>query len=205
MRYPKSDRQNLLGLTSMSFLMFINVLQRRRASQSTQPRLAVVAFVIAAGLMGTASADLPADVAACKGIADKNARLSCFDELLPNPAPATPANNVDERAVAIQPKTPAAIIQQPLVGAPAFGAESVPKEIVDQPKSLKAKVLGSIRGIRKGLLIQLDNGQQWRSVDDRDYDYEADSPGVTIDRNLIGTYWMAFPNSGIRIRARRIK
>ncbi|WP_156891820.1 hypothetical protein [Nevskia ramosa] len=169
--------------------------------------ITVLASVAATGMMATVHADLPDEFAVCKGIVDNGTRLSCFDALtLPSDhAPVAPTSAIDERAASVQPKASTTVRQQPLSGATAFGAESVPKAIVDQPKSLKAKVLGNIRGIRKGLLIQLDNGQQWRSVDDRDYDYEADSPEVTIDRNVIGTYWMAFPNSGIRIRARRIK
>ena len=75
----------------------------------------------------------------------------------------------------------------------------------EEPKSLKAKVLGSFDGVSKGLQITLDNGQVWLCVDDRSYDYTATNPGASIERNFAGNYWMKLTDSSFRFRVRRIK
>ena len=86
-----------------------------------------------------------------------------------------------------------------------FGADVLPPADVPQPKSITAVVVGSIRGIRRGMVLTLDNGQQWRVVDDREYDVDGDAVKVRLDRNSIGTYWLELLDAGFRFKVRRVK
>lgn len=157
---------------------------------------ACVIMFASSAIAAPAYADLPAQLTACRAIAGNEQRLACFDELAAQPSAATAAPPVVGSA-------PPLILPPPPRN---FGSESLPPPpVVDQPKNLKANVVGSIHGISKGLRIVLDNGQQWRSVDDHDYDCEADRPQVMIDRNFAGNYWMAVRECGYRFRVRRVK
>lgn len=132
----------------------------------------------------------------CRQIADPTARLACFDRLVALPA-----------ADGAQPVVPPVATASSLAAAPVqnFGADVLPPADVPQPKSISATVVGSIRGIRRGMILTLDNGQQWRVVDDREYDVEGDAVKVRLDRNAIGTYWLELLDAGYRFKVRRIK
>ena len=162
-------------------------------------------------------AALPEDLAACRALADNARRLACYDALspavtgsfgLPKPA-AAPS------AVAAAPAAEAAAdgvtVRSPAPSAPAagyeksFGAETVRSADDRANLSLSAHVVGDIDGLRRGAVLHLDNGQIWRSVDDREYPYEGTNPAVTIQRNMVGSYWMHIENSAFNLRVSRVE
>jgi hypothetical protein len=178
--------------------------------------------------------DTPSGLAACRQIADDARRLACYDALsappaaaakppvapvaaaaapvaaapsIPAPAPASPASPP-------QPNVPVAAAPPPVpaANAPAesppqsFGAETLAKTPEqEQSKSLSAKVMGSLDGVKQGTLFRLDNGQVWASIDDNEYFYEGENPGVVIQRNLLGSYWMKLEHAYFNVRVSRVK
>lgn len=136
----------------------------------------------------------------CRQIVDPTARLACFDRLadLPVADAVPPAGPAPKSASAPAAAASAAPVQN-------FGSDVLPPADVPQPKSISATVVGSIRGIRRGMILTLDNGQQWRVVDDREYDVDGDAVKVRLDRNAIGTYWLELLDAGYRFKVRRIK
>lgn len=151
-------------------------------------------------------------LAQCRAIADAAERLACFDRLASSAAtsenaPAGPGAAVPVTVPAPLPAPAAAVPAQLPAAAPVqnFGADVLPPAEVAQPKAILATVVGSIRGVRRGMVLTLDNGQQWRVVDDHEYDVELDAAKVRLDRNLIGTYWLELLDAGYRFKVRRIK
>lgn len=142
-----------------------------------------------------AYADIAGEVLRCKGISEDSGRLACYDAI------SAEAQKKTTQGVQEIPGTAGKFGD----GTQVFGQESVVHDVKTQPQTLTAKIDGSVRGIRKGMLIHLNNGQAWRCVDDREVDFDAESPEVTIDRNLIGSYWMTLADSGYRVRVRRVK
>jgi len=143
----------------------------------------------------TAHADIVGEVLRCKGISEDSGRLACYDAISAEALNKTVRGGQEIAGTAGKLGD----------GTQTFGQESVVHEVKTQPQTLTAKIDGSIRGIRKGMLIHLNNGQAWRCVDDREVDFDAESPEVTIDRNFIGSYWMTLADSGYRVRVRRVK
>jgi hypothetical protein len=118
----------------------------------------------------------------------------------PVASPPPPAANPAPSAAPV-----AAPAQNPASGAPTgFGAEALPQQKVEGPKSVSVHVKGTFDGLKKGTYFHLDDGQLWVCIDDGRYDYEAVNPAATIRRNLIGSYWMLLEGSGFEIRVKRV-
>ncbi|MCX7059372.1 MAG: hypothetical protein NTZ11_00615 [Gammaproteobacteria bacterium] len=86
-----------------------------------------------------------------------------------------------------------------------FGARALPKAAPEEPRELSARLIGKLDGVFRGLNLPLDNGQTWVVIDDRDFEYVGSNAKVTLDRNLIGTYWMKIVDGGPRFKVRRVK
>lgn len=157
-------------------------MRRRRAL------LLVPALVLAGAAV--AAPDLREDLARCAAIAADHARLACYDQLVPAQAQGSDA-------------APPAPQAQP-AGAPEFGASSLP-DAPAEPASLQARVVGKVDGWKNGTLFRLDNGQVWRCTDEEEgFDVLA-RPAVTIERNLIGSYWMHLEHVTRRVRVQRVR
>lgn len=70
---------------------------------------------------------------------------------------------------------------------------------------IQARIVGVVDGLRAGQELELDNGQRWIIIDDRDFDLVAEQPQVTLWRNLIGSYWLRVEPRGAQVRVRRVK
>ena len=176
-----------------------------------------------------ATAASPGNLADCRAIADSAQRLACYDalskpagEVVPAPAPAVPAAPVAvpaaaatpfaapataPQAVAAPPQTAAAAPAVPADQPQSFGAETVEQKRVTEEgvRSMSAHVAGIVDGLPRGTVFHLDNGQIWKSIDDRQYDYYGDHPAVVITRNLLGNYWMHFEHGAFNLRVSRIQ
>lgn len=146
---------------------------------------------------------------ACRAISDAAARLRCYDDVadFPRGEPSAPPSNGSASQTASERVAPPAVTSSAVPEAVngSFGAESLPPPRPAEPKALVAHVAGKIDGVRRGMTVQLDNGQTWRVVDDREYDYIGDAPEVRLDRNFVGTYWMEIAGEGLRFKVRRVK
>lgn len=171
---------------------------------------------LAAALLSQLIPAIAADVgsttsmAACRAITTDGERLACYDHLAervpvatPDPAPAAPvAVASPPRALATPAAQPTTIGTEP---ASSFGAEAVRKPQSAEPTALTAKVVGDVDGVRRDQILLLDNGQRWRVLSDNEFDYTADGPVATIERNLIGTYWMRLGDRGPSFKVRRVQ
>ncbi|SFF65628.1 hypothetical protein SAMN04488120_11819 [Fontimonas thermophila] len=134
----------------------------------------------------------------CAALADAQARLACYDALArsahvapdtdPGPAPAAsvPAADPSDR----------------------FGAEDLPPSrspAENGPDRIESRLTGPLNGWKKGTLFELENGQVWRCIDDREVYWVADRPKVTIRRGFMGNYWLKVEGLNTQARVRRIR
>ncbi len=144
----------------------------------------------------TAAAD--ANLRSCAQLSDPHARLACYDaQLRPTPP--------GDAAVAEHPATPH---NADVDAVERFGAEKLPTAPPPQNAALEqieARLVGRFQGWDKGTVFTLDNGQVWRSVDDRSVYYVLDQPAVTIRRGLFGGYWLKVEGLGAQARVQRVK
>lgn len=180
---------------------------------------AVVILALLCGAQQFANAATASPIDQCRAISDDSARLRCFDQMdraAPSPAAPAPAA-IPAAPAAPATSAPAAQSAPPSVAAPAaaatvvppaaadFGARALPKAAPEEPRELSARLIGKLDGIFRGLNLPLDNGQTWVVIDDRDFEYVGSNAKVTLDRNLIGTYWMKIVDGGPRFKVRRVK
>jgi hypothetical protein len=143
-------------------------------------------------------------LAVCRALVESVQRLACYDALAPIAPTAPPVS---------APALPAQVMEEPRAGSSptpeqAFGAETLRPNVAKEVPRLSAHLMGRISGIRRGMIFQLDNGQRWKSIDDRQYDdYESDdNPPVTIERSVLGSYFLQLPDAYFRmVRVTRIE
>jgi hypothetical protein len=175
-------------------------------SESSLRRAVALLALLLGGAVWAATARAADPLASCRTIADDVRRLACYDAL--PPASATPAAaavpGVDKSTGVV---VPAATATAPAVQTERdFGAETVTGKLEQGPQSIRAHVLGNIDGIKRGAILHLDNGQIWQSVGDREYPaYEADNPAITIERNLVGSYWAHLDHGAFNLRVTRVE
>ena len=162
---------------------------------------------IGALLLSLPAAALDSDLARCAAMENPQTRLACYDALASQPsAPTAPA----EPAEATAPAVPAAP-QSPESAAPAsdaerFGAENLPaKRDSDDVDEIESRLAGRFEGWKKGTLFELENGQVWRCIDDREVYGARDNPKVTIRRNFMGSYWLKIEGLHAQARVRRVR
>lgn len=143
------------------------------------------------------------DLRACRALADRAARLDCYDALplapeaqAPKPASApTPAPTGNSQAAASG-------------GGIAewfgFSADRRPQQ-PQQPEAIETAIVGYFEGWRPKQLITLANGQVWRISDDSSAFYDLQSPRVTVRRGVLGAYYLEIEgiNQSPRVRRER--
>lgn len=137
------------------------------------------------------------ELRACRAIADKTARLACYDAL-PLATAATPATKA----------MPAP--QTARVAMPAALAASTPAELfglggaqLRQSDTLETEIMGRFEGWRPKQLITLANGQVWRISDDSSAYYSLQNPRVTIRRGVLGAFYLEIEGVNPSPRVRR--
>ncbi len=118
----------------------------------------------------------------CVALADDAARLTCYDR-------------VAGRSVA-----PGTIEQH-------FGAESLPAPATppDEPREIRARLVGTVEGWKRGTRFTLDNGQIWLCIDEREQYTRLDGVAVTIRRNFLGSYFLQVDGMNASARVRRVQ
>jgi hypothetical protein len=135
----------------------------------------------------------------CAALTDPGARLACYDE---KHGKAAPAPGPAAAPTAAEGAAPAAT---PAADADRFGLARKP-EPQDVVKSIKAHIVGAVKSWEKGTQFKLDNGQVWKVVDDglRYYEGVPDNPEVTIERGLLGAFWMDIATVRPRVKVKRV-
>jgi len=124
-----------------------------------------------------ASADTVSDqLRDCAAVATDSERLACYDAL---------TGSLEQRA------------------AQAFGHEQ--QQIAEEaPDTISATIAEVQSGAYGKLLITLDNGQVWKQNDSHRV-YWNSGDQVTVERALLGSFFMKSANGGRNIRVKRIK
>lgn len=165
---------------------------------------------IGALLLSLPAAAQDSDLARCAAMKDAQARLACYDALASQPpAPAgAPAEPVEATPPAVPPAPPPPESAAPASDAGRFGAENLPSkrdsDDVDVDE-IESRLVGRFEGWKKGTLFELENGQVWRCVDEREVHGSRDNPKVTIRRNFMGSYWLKVEGLNAQARVRRIR
>lgn len=143
------------------------------------------------------------DLRACRAIADKSARLACYDAL-PLPAAAVPAATtaaapMPAAQTVARAAAPAAPASTP---AEQFGLSTAQLRQVD---TLETEIMGRFEGWRPKQMITLANGQVWRISDDSSAVYNLQNPRVTIRRGMLGAFYLEVEgvNQSPRVRRER--
>jgi hypothetical protein len=132
--------------------------------------------------LGSAKADVLAEITRCSRIADAAERLACFDRVAPSAAQATAPKTED------------------------FGK---PAARVPEVSELTASVRELGRTVRGKALFVLDNGQTWRQLDGDSAQVLEPLPGealkVTIARGLFDSYNLTIEGRNALVKVRRIR
>lgn len=153
-------------------------------------RLPRLALLLSLGLPLASHAE-GGDLRSCRAIADKTARLACYDAL-PLPGAAAPA------AQAAPMPAPTAVA--PATAAAQFGLPQPARESED---TLQSQIVGRFEGWRPKQAFTLANGQVWRVSDDSSAYYNLESPRVTIKRGMLGSFYMSIEGVNQTPRVRR--
>jgi len=156
-------------------------------------------------LVGIATAD-EMSAQSCTGIADKLARLACYDKAFGvKPVPYSPAPDVS----AGTPSSPPAPPPGAAVKAPQdfFGDTGNLRgsERPVLPKRVTATVLNAVT-LGQGLYrLTLDNGQIWQTTQaDRAMDFYPQN-SITITRMKFGNYLISLTGQGRTVSVKRIQ
>ncbi|QOY92678.1 hypothetical protein IM543_13770 [Massilia sp. UMI-21] len=155
------------------------------------PLLALPALL----LSGAALAD-DAGMLKCRALADKGARLACYD--------AIPLGAQPPRATATA--APAAVAAVAARGnEDSFGIEAK-KRREAEPQSISSTIPGEFEGWGPGARIRLANGQVWRIIDGSEavLPRMRDVP-VTIERNMFGTLFLKVAGTNNSAKVRRVQ
>lgn len=173
--------------------------------------LRVSSLMLAPALLLCGSAEAQ-DLAACRGIADDQARLACYDRASAAPAVPQPAASPLPPAPPAAPKVnPIAVFgRDPAPSEPAdFGRNSIPPALQPpQPpaelQAITATALQIIDPDGKPRFV-LDNGQVWAALNYLHLTPHRDQPNtVTIESAAIG-YLLRLNDGGAQYSVKRLK
>lgn len=133
----------------------------------------------------------------CRTLADGPARLTCYNAIpvgAAAPAPAAVFVPAPVAAAAMAPVATQQVIYLP--AAPArddlermFGKEP-PAWKDARLKSIDTRIDGQFDGWEGNQQIHLANGQVWKVVDGSDDQLNATNPKVTVERGLLGSFFL---------------
>lgn len=95
-------------------------------------------------------------------------------------------------------------------GDDRFGAEEKIRRSVEEvrpePEELRATIPGKFRGWRgKGFQFELDNGQVWETTERDRFVVRLEDPVITIEKGLLGVYFLSVEGYGSRVKVKRVE
>jgi len=146
----------------------------------------------AAALAGAET--LPESIQRCAAEKDKEARLTCYDEVAaisagPAPAPPSPEQQFGVKGELLRKQQEEKAKENP-----------APEEI----QALTATV-AKVKTLPRGqLVVELDNGQAWEQKDVTSKFFLKVGEQVKIESGSLGAYWLS-SESGRRTRVKRVR
>lgn len=168
---------------------------------------AVIALGIATGITARAdAADRPKPaaaferVAACRAIAEAEARLACFDREV-----AAMDTAVRDRQLAIVDQAEVRKTRRTLFGIPLPRIALFDDNGEPEIKEITAKIKSARQGGDGKLVFVLEDGAVWAQTDDWPV-WAAVKPGqkVTLKRGALGSYFADFEKA-VTVRAKRLR
>jgi len=179
--------------------------------RATASRLTALAAMLALPLMAPTTARAQDTLAGCRAIADRDARLTCYDRLAdqavrhpgaattaPAPVPAPTVPGATSAAAA-----PAAVPQSEVNPEAEFGlpADRRGKEL----DALESSIPGPVNGWNASTRFTLANGQVWRVSDGSHADLDLQSPKVRIERGILGSFYLRIDGTNRSPRVQRVR
>ncbi|WIT13788.1 hypothetical protein PFX98_09245 [Paucibacter sediminis] len=150
------------------------------------------ALMIALALASGTACAQQSELQRCRGIADKDARLACYDGIaLATPAAAAPAAAVPKAVAPAEPK------------ADTFGLER--RQLKAEADAVESRIDGPFDGWGPKSVIRLANGQAWMVIDGSSAVLRLKSPKVLVRRAAMGSFMMEFEGSNETARVRRLE
>lgn len=141
--------------------------------------------LLLSGAMLAAPAHASDAILKCRTLTDGPARLACYDAIDVKAQPASVVRSREE----------------------AFGmnAATAPKR-KEEAKSVTSTIEGRFDGWGPGAQIKLANGQVWRVVDGGEVALPATrNPKVSIERGMLGAFYLQVEGSNNTARVSRVK
>lgn len=156
----------------------------------------------------------------CRAITDATARLACYDALAEQLA--KPAAMPHDNAVPVAPTAPAAVdAATPAAGSmQAAAAVTAPTLVAKQTaadfglekqaekaqiEAIQSRIMGTFRGWEPKSKITLENGQVWQIVDGSRGTYSLESPAVSIERGVFGSFFLKIEGANRSPKVKRLK
>jgi hypothetical protein len=166
----------------------------------------ILAVTIAVLTHAPKSSAQSADVLSkCRAIKEPTERLACYDAIDVKAVEAKPTSAVAATAVTATKSadkvSDAASIQ---ANAQAEFGLHVPTE-ADKLKKIESRIVGAFNGWGPNSWITLENGQVWQVQDDTRRPLELDSPKVTVERGMLGAFYMVIAGTNHSPRVKRVR
>lgn len=161
---------------------------------SLQTTLALVAAVLATGAAHAATDVVPPALRACTSIEKNSERLACYDRAIERlSSDAAAADGAPERSAEAMFGASTARSKEP--------AGTIERE---ELSSVSAHVTALSRDGTGALVIDLDNGQQWRQTSGSSSPLLEVGHAVTITRAALNSFRMSTP-SGRALKVKRVQ
>ena len=178
-------------------------------NRARRRRWSMLLLCAAAAAGGARSQDLAA-ARACAGIADKAARLACYDAAFAPIAPAAPAAPAATAAAAgaapaAAPIRPAAAAAAPVAAEFGDNGQLRPQQRANLPKKLDFKVRSVASTARGMYRLTMENGQVWETKQaDWTLDFKS-GDAVTISRMMFDSYQISLTGRGTSVGVKRLQ
>jgi hypothetical protein len=86
---------------------------------------------------------------------------------------------------------------------PIFEPETIEKP--ESPKSIQSKILGTFTGWDGSTRFVLENGQEWKQIDKKNFYVRLTDPKVEIKKGLFGTYFLSLVGYGSKCKVERVE
>ncbi|NVK22897.1 MAG: hypothetical protein HWD86_10290 [Kangiellaceae bacterium] len=129
----------------------------------------------------------------CGAISDNEKRLVCYDGFFKNKS-YTPSTIIAPQKSEVINKN-----------EDSFGQEQLDKSQSNIPEQLNSRAVGIFKTWSKNLEINLENGQIWKVVSDRDVYFKTKNPKVSIEQGFLSVYYMRIEGLSSKLKVKRIK
>ena len=156
----------------------------------------------------------------CSAITDDAKRLQCYDNFLKSqkstpkeetPEPTQQDGDVEDGTkkdvVERKPTQPLETPEPELTAEDNFGAEQLSDDQSrdKQLDEIQSRAIGQFKSWKKGMIIELENGQYWEITDSRGAYHKINNPKITIEKGFFDSYLLGIEGLNKRFRVKRKK